>query len=53
VIGADGADVITMEEVAKIMGTINYETACLIGKRVPRVFFKDGKNVGTQNYILP
>jgi alanine racemase len=53
VIGPDGEDMVTMEEVAAKMGTINYETACLIGKRVPRVFFKDGKNVGTQNYILP
>jgi len=53
VIGPDGGDVVTMEEVAEKMGTINYETACLIGKRVPRVFFKDGKNIGTQNYILP
>ncbi len=53
VIGPDGEDAVTMEEVAEKMGTINYETACLIGKRVPRVFFKDGKNVGTQNYILP
>lgn len=53
VIGRDGDDVITMEEVAERMGTINYETVCLIGKRVPRVFLKDGKNVGTQNYILP
>jgi alanine racemase len=53
VIGSDGGDTVTMEEIADKMGTINYETACLIGKRVPRVFFKGGKNVGTQNYYLP
>jgi alanine racemase len=53
VIGADGGDAVTMEETAKKMGTINSETACLIGKRVPRVFYKDGNDVGMQNYILP
>jgi alanine racemase len=53
VIGSDGGDAVTMEEIAAKMGTINYETVCLIGKRVPRVFFKNGMNVGTQNYILP
>lgn len=52
-IGRDGGDCVTMEEIADKMGTINYETACLIGKRVPRVFLKGGKNVGVQNYILP
>jgi alanine racemase len=53
VIGRDGDNCVTMEELADFMGTINYETACLIGKRVPRVFLKGGKIVGTQNYILP
>lgn len=52
VIGSDGDEFITMEEMARLMGTINYETSCLIGKRVPRVFYKNGKIVGTQNYIL-
>ncbi|GGJ55230.1 alanine racemase [Virgibacillus salexigens] len=32
-----------MEEVAALMGTIHYETACLIGKRVPRVYVKKGE----------
>jgi alanine racemase len=53
VIGRDGDDAVTMEETAGLMGTINYETVCLIGKRVPRVFFKNGKKIGMQNYILP
>lgn len=53
VIGTDGDETVSMEEIAEKMGTINYETACLIGKRVPRVFYKNGENIGTQNYILP
>lgn len=53
VFGSDGGKTIPIEEVSGKMGTINYETACLIGKRVPRVFYKNGKIVETQNYILP
>ena len=29
---------------------INYELACDIGKRVPRVFLKDGKIVATRQF---
>lgn len=36
---------ISMGEVAEQMGTIHYEVACLIGKRVPRVYIKDGRIV--------
>jgi alanine racemase len=50
IIGSDGGEQVTMEEIASKMGTINYETACLIGKRVPRVFLKNGGLVGQQNY---
>jgi alanine racemase len=53
IIGHDGSEQITMEDIAEKTGTINYETACLIGKRVPRVFYKNGVDVGTLNYILP
>lgn len=34
---------ISMAEVADQMNTIHYETTCLIGKRVPRVYVRDGK----------
>ena len=53
VIGRDGDEAVTTEEVAEKMGTVNYEIVCLIGKRVPRVFYRGGKNVGQLNYILP
>ena len=43
-IGTDGNDRITAEEVADLMGTINYEVTCMISARVPRVFInQDGK----------
>ena len=35
-LGSDGAETITADELAGIMGTISYEMFCLIGPRVPR-----------------
>jgi alanine racemase len=40
VIGRDGEEEITMEEVAGRLGTINYEVACMISARVPRVYVR-------------
>jgi alanine racemase len=34
----------SVDDVANWMGTINYETVCLIGKRVPRVYLDLSKN---------
>ena len=42
-IGRQGDEVIPAEELASLLGTINYEIMCMIGKRVPRVYIKDGK----------
>ena len=33
----------TAYSLAENTGTINYETVCLVGKRVPRIYIKDGK----------
>ena len=47
-IGCDGKDQITMEELGEISGRFNYEFACDIGKRVPRVYRKDGEILCTE-----
>lgn len=44
-IGSDGENSVTMEEVADISGRFNYEFACDIGKRVPRRYILGGKYV--------
>jgi len=44
---------ISVEQVADMMETINYEVVCLIGKRVPRIFYKNGEEIGHLNYIIP
>lgn len=42
---------VTVDEIADIMQTINYEVVCLIGKRVPRVYVKENKVVETIDYF--
>lgn len=42
-LGMDGEDCITMEELGDISGRFNYEFACCISKRVPRIYIKDGQ----------
>ena len=32
----------TADLLAKNTGTINYEVVCLVGKRVPRIYYKNG-----------
>ncbi len=42
-VGSDGDECITMDELAGLAGTISYELACDVGRRVPRVYVKDGR----------
>ena len=44
-IGTDGSETITADDVAAVCGTIGYEIVCGISKRVPRMFLSDGKLV--------
>lgn len=50
-IGKDQNEQITVEELAQLAGTFNYEFVCDLGKRIPRVYIKDGKVVGTKDYF--
>lgn len=43
---------ITVDEMADWLDTINYEVTCLIGKRVPRVYLKDGALEHISNYLI-
>lgn len=42
-VGTDGAETITVEDVSNGEYRFNYEFCCLITPRVPRVYIKDGK----------
>jgi len=51
IIGESASEKITAEDLAKSLGTINYEVLCMISKRVPRIYLRDGKVVKVRNYV--
>ena len=46
-----GKDKITIDDLAEWLETINYEIACIVGKRIPRIYTKNGKAVKVLNYL--
>lgn len=50
-IGKDGEEEITVEELAFLGGGFHYELLCGIGKRVPRVYLEGGSAVGVKDYF--
>ena len=50
-IGTDGAETISMEELGDMSGRFNYEFACNLGKRIPRVFIKNGEVISEKDYF--
>ncbi|MFH7819969.1 alanine racemase [Neobacillus thermocopriae] len=51
-IGRQKEEVISVNEIAAKLDTINYEVTCIISKRVPRFYKKGGKIVEVKNYLL-
>lgn len=49
-IGHDMDGYISIEEVADMAYSFNYEFTCDIGKRIPRVYYRNGKVTGTKDY---
>lgn len=47
-IGKDGGEELTMEELGALSGRFNYELACDLGKRIPRIYYKDGRVYTTE-----
>ena len=52
VVGKDGSESITADELAANNGTINYEMICAIGERVPRFYIKDHEIVYVKDNIV-
>ena len=50
--GRQGDSFIPIEEIADVCGTINYEIMCNISRRIPRVYMKNGKVVGREEYLF-
>nr|WP_211272206.1 alanine racemase [Domibacillus iocasae] len=51
-IGRQGNEEITMEEIAEKRETINYEIPCVITSRVPRVYIEKEKIISVANSLL-
>lgn len=49
--GRDGDEYLSVEELGEISGRFSYEFVCEISKRVPRVYKKDGIEVGELNWF--
>ena len=50
-VGKDKDAEITVEEIAALAGTFNYEFVCDLGKRIPRVYVRDGKIAEQVDYF--
>ncbi|HCO73483.1 MAG TPA: alanine racemase, partial [Clostridium sp.] len=51
-IGKDNiGNVITADDIAESIGTVNYEVICDISKRIPRIYTKNGKIFSVRNYV--
>lgn len=46
-----GRDGVTIDDIAAWLGTINYEAACMVGRRVPRVYKRGGRTVKISDYL--
>ena len=52
IFGRDGAEEITADDVADLVGTIGYEVTCLVTPRVPRVYLEDDQVVGIHRPLI-
>lgn len=50
-IGKQGNKEITVDFIASILDTINYEVFCTLSKRVPRQYIQNGKVIKTVKYV--
>ena len=49
-VGRDGEEFLSVEELAGQAHSFNYEFVCDVGKRVPRVFYRNGQRVGSKDF---
>lgn len=50
-VGRDGEECITMEQIAAAADSFNYEFVCGISRRVPRIYVSGGKAVHSVHYL--
>ena len=50
--GTDGTLKFDADDIAPLLGTINYEVLCMIGRRVPRVYIRGGEVVKVKDRLM-
>lgn len=50
-LGTDGTERITAEELGELSGRFNYEFVCDLGKRIPRVYIQHGEITEVRDYF--
>lgn len=50
-IGRDGDEEITVEELSRLSGRFHYEIPCMISKRIPRVYYKNDRIIQAKDYF--
>lgn len=50
--GRQGDEAITAEDLAALLGTVNYEITCMVSHRVPRVYIRDGQREDVLNPLI-
>ncbi len=51
-VGCQGEKCISVEELADVSMSFNYEFVCDVNRRVPRVYYREGKVIGETNYLI-
>ena len=51
-VGTDGNETITMEQIAAAADSFNYEFVCGISRRVPRFYLRQGQVIRSVHYLL-
>lgn len=51
IVGRDGQEQITVEELTAMTGSFSYEFVCNVGKRVPRIYLREGRVIGTRDWF--
>ena len=49
--GREGKEFITAEEIGTLSHSFHYEMVCNVGKRIPRVYYKKGEAVGARHFV--
>ncbi len=49
-VGTDGGETISVEDISDPVARFNYEVVCLINKRVPRVYVKNGEIIKIEDF---